>query len=207
MRTLLVLGLALALSPAARADEAATAIIKDAMKAQGGEDKLKALKAGRVEGKGTVFIGGQEVPMTSVTTFKMPDKNKSVLKMEVGGTALEVLQIVNGDKVKLSAGGMAIQLPDEAKADFKSANVLQDISSLYPLLDEKRYKLKATEAKMIGDVKAKGVEIDLDKTTTTAYFDPKTNLLLAVERERAPAPIRRRASKSSPIPTTKNSTG
>ncbi len=101
------------------------AILDKAIKALGGEDKLTKIKAVAWKGKGKMIVGdNQEHEFTSQTIAQGLDRFKSELEVEgVFGKQLKMLSVLNGDKVWLSVGGMALQ-PDHALAGMKRSAYL-----------------------------------------------------------------------------------
>ena len=96
------------------------AILDKAIKALGGEEKLTKIKAVAWKGKGKMIVGGdQEHEFTSQTTAQGLDRFKSELEVEgVFGRQVKMLSILNGDKVWLSVGGIAMK-PEHALAGMK----------------------------------------------------------------------------------------
>src|SRR5262249_45727363 len=80
-----------------RADDAAVEIIKQAIAARGGEEKLNKIKAYKETTKGSISIMGMDLDFTSQSTVAPPTKMKTSVKMEVGGNAVTFEQVLNGD--------------------------------------------------------------------------------------------------------------
>ena len=101
------------------------AILDKAIKALGGEDKLTKIQAVAWKGKGKMIVGdNQEHEFTSQTIAQGLDHFRSELEVEgVFGRQLRMLSVLNGDKVWLSVGGMALR-PDDALAGLKRSAYL-----------------------------------------------------------------------------------
>src|SRR5438046_6043857 len=108
-----VLGLAvaaLAVAPAARADDAANDVIKKAIAAHGGADVLNKFKAGTSKIKGDMTVFNMDLEFTGDLAYELPDKYKMTILTEVAGQKLTIVQVVNGTKIKNTLNGMATGL-------------------------------------------------------------------------------------------------
>ncbi len=103
----------------------AQAILDKAIKALGGEDKLTKIEAAAWTGKGKMIIGdNQEHEFTSQTIAQGFDRFRSEVEVaNVFGRQLQMLAVLNRDKVWLSVGGMALR-PDHALAGMKRSAYL-----------------------------------------------------------------------------------
>ncbi len=101
------------------------AILDKAIQALGGEDKLTKILAAAWKGKGKMIIGdNQEHEFTSQTIAQGLDRFRSEVQVEgVFGRQLQMLAVLNRDKVWLSVGGMALR-PDHAIAGTKRSAYL-----------------------------------------------------------------------------------
>ena len=82
----------------AEGDKSATAVIDKAIKALGGEDKLKAIKAASWNGKGTLTFGGADTEITSTTTIEDPGRFRQDWEAVIMGTRVNGSTILSGDK-------------------------------------------------------------------------------------------------------------
>src|SRR4051794_35013843 len=121
MRMLLLLGAAaglLGLISPARA-QGTRAVVEKAIKAEGGADKLNKLTNTRAKARGTIQIMGQGVAFTSDAALQIPDKMRNEMVLDVMGNKLTVIQLLNGGKGWLIAGGTAQDMPDALLQEFK----------------------------------------------------------------------------------------
>lgn len=183
MSRLLLLSAAfvLALAPAARAADEPKDIVAKAIKAHGGEELLTKNKAGQLRSKGKITLpGAGEVEYTQELSFMLPDKFKDVLEITVGGKALPVLTLINGDKMTLEIDGKAIDPPDGAKNAMKAVGHVMEASRLVTLAD------KSYELSLIGDDKVDGKKVvgvrvaKKGQGDVALYFDKETYLLAKV---------------------------
>jgi len=183
MLSALVVGLAIGLPARLFAQDDPKEIIKKAIAAHGGADKIEKFKGSKTSTKGTLSILGMDIDFTSDATYQSPDKLKSTVKMEIMGNAMTIEQKVIGDKVSLTANGMSQELPDAMKAELKSAVVIQRALNLTPLLSDKSYELKA-----LGESKADGKDLigvavsGKDIKEIKVFFDKTTSLISKIER-------------------------
>ncbi|MCE9530513.1 MAG: hypothetical protein K8T89_05190 [Planctomycetes bacterium] len=169
--------------PAARA-ETAKEVIEKAIVAHGGADNLKKITAGKLTSDAKMTYMGLEIAIEAESTFHHPDKFKNVLKMDALGKKITMNQIVNGEKVKISATELAVPVSNELKAELQESLYLQKIMLLVDLLDARKFELSSIEkpAKVGGNdvngvlVKSKGHK------DVKLFFDAKTNLLAQIDR-------------------------
>jgi hypothetical protein len=180
----IAVGTVLIFGPALRADDDAKEIIKKAIAATGGEEKLSKFKAYKESSKGTVSIMGNDLEFSMETVAAPPSKIKNVMKMEFGGNNVTFEQSVNGDKMKASLNGMDLPVPDEQKDDVKQQLFMRQAIQLVPLVTDSKFQLAKGDEIKVDDKPAVGVKISSkDLKEIKFYFDKSTNLLVRVERE------------------------
>lgn len=170
--------------PTAASGQSAREILDKAIAAHGGAETIKKYPAARATSKGTISIMGLEVSFEGETVYQLPDMGKNVLKLDVGGNKVSVVQILNGDKVKVTANEMAAPLSDAQKDEVKEAFFLQSVQNLTPLVEDKKFEVSVIESpeKVNGkevfglQVKSKG------HRDVKIFFDRKTNWLVKMER-------------------------
>jgi hypothetical protein len=187
-RVLSGLGVALLIlmfAPDRACGETAKEVVQKAVDAMGGADTIKKYTAARTAGKGKMSIMGLDIELETTALYQLPDKAKNVMKMEVLGQKVTVTQIVNGDKIKMTANDMEPPLNDDAKAELKESIVLQAVQNLAPLLEDKGFELSLIEnPEKVKDKEVVGVLVKAKNIKDTKlFFDKKTNLLVKVERK------------------------
>jgi hypothetical protein len=166
----LVVGFA-ARSGVAGADDA-RAVIKKAIKAQGGEEKLAQVKAGRWKGQGTLTLKGQEFPLTLETVYQLPDKYKTAMHFAVQGKKIRVIQVLVGDKAWMSGEGKTLNLKGDLLKVFKEEFYSANVELLVPLLKEKGYTLSRLKDTKVNGKPAVGVKVAAkDHKDIELYFD------------------------------------
>ncbi len=180
------LGAAIVLAAAGvvSADDKAEAVVKKAIQAHGGADALNKYRAGKCKIKGDLHIGGMDLEYTGSIAYSLPDRFRMEIKTELGGQKLTISQIVRGDKVKstVMAGGMVVPAPvsDAEKDDLKLAAAMQDAEQLTPLLDKKKYSLKAADDEDVNGKKAAVVIVTPKalKKDVKFFFDKSSGLIV-----------------------------
>ncbi|HEY2787554.1 MAG TPA: hypothetical protein VGJ05_21535 [Fimbriiglobus sp.] len=172
----------------ARADDAAKKIIEKAITAHGGLENLKKYKASTSSMSGEMSIAGMNITFNGTTATEFPGKMKVTVEASFMGQKLSVLQVVNGDKVKQKASLGAMDITpggDDAKEELKLLTTLQGMSIIYPLLDEKKFSLKAKPDSEVEGKKASVVEVTIldSSRTVTLSFDKESGLLVKSQRK------------------------
>lgn len=184
MRKVLMLAVAFGLTPAARADEAAEKVVRKALQAHGGEKTLAAVKAGELTIKATINILGTDVDFEGDSAYAFPDKMATTLSGEVMGQKIAIVQVVNGDKVRMTVNGGVVPVEDAQKAELRHAIVSQQMTLIAPLLDAKRFTLTAEADAKVGEADAAVVLVTAKgMKDVRLFFDKKTGLLARVKRQ------------------------
>ena len=158
-------------------------VIKKAIKAHGGKEKLKKYKAAIVEGKGTVNTQGMELKYEAKSQVHYPARYRVEISMNVMGMDITVLQVMNGKEGWLKVNDMkTMALPDAQLKAVKTQFLVDEAVRLLPLLDKKKYTLSS-----VGESKVKGKPaIGINITSKAGldvnfYFDPKTYMIIKYE--------------------------
>ena len=171
-------------APSARADEDAVKIVTAGIKAHGGEEALKKNKAGEYKMKGTMSILGSDLEYTGTVAYQLPEQFKMTIDTDLMGQKLSIVQVGSGDKFKTTLNGAAQKIDDKTKEELRQGASSQEISMLYPLLDDKKYTIKAGKDAKVGDTECSTVVVEGKKTKKiTLHFDKKTGLLHATVRQ------------------------
>jgi hypothetical protein len=178
----LALALVLGLSPRATAQDDAKEIVKKAIEAHGGAEKLDKLKASKTAAKGTISIMGMDLDFTVDTASQLPDRRKTIIKLEVMGMAVTIEQVSKGENIKMTMNGMELPIPENQKADIKTEVAMMKIQRLTPLLSDKSFELKSIGESDVNGKKADGITVTgKDVKEIKLYFDKGSHLLTKVE--------------------------
>ena len=176
------LTVALTAAGAGAADEKAAAVVRKAIEAHGGADNLNRYNAGRYKMAGTLSLMGMDFEFTGRLAY-MPDRFKMVMTSAVAGRGLVITQVFNGEKFKhaVTLDGEPLPTPqtEAVKEDLRLTAVLQEAERLTPLLNAKRFAVKAGEDAAVNG-KAAAVVVVQPKAVTmefNLYFDKESGLL------------------------------
>jgi hypothetical protein len=164
-------------------DDDPKAILGKAIKAHGGEEFLTKHMAGQAKNKGKITIAGVgEVEFTQETAYMLPDKFKESMELTVAGQKVNVVTLMNGDKISIESNGTAVPITDEIKKAMREATHMIKISRMIVLLKEKGFELNIAGEIKVDDKPAVGVRVSAKgQKDINLYFDKKTGLLAKIE--------------------------
>jgi outer membrane lipoprotein-sorting protein len=166
---------------AAKADDAAKAIVEKAIQATGYKPG-DATAPVTWKAKGTFSALGMSIPYTGDWAFQAPDKQRFSFEGEFGGMKMAITVVSNGEK----AWGAAMDRVEDFAEEKREYTVHQTyhlhVLKLLPLVAEKEFKLTTAGEKDVGGKKAAGVTVTRDKRPAiTLYFDKASGLLVKSE--------------------------
>src|SRR5262245_35142158 len=171
-RVCTVLALLVSVSPA-RADEDAKLreVITKAIKAHGGADTIKKLKASVIKTKGKYYGLGAALDFTGETSIQMPDRVRQEVEFEANGQKGTFIRIFDGDKGWQSFNGKTEDMSKELIAEGQEQQYAQSVERLIPLT-EKSYKLSTLGEVKVGDRPAIGVRVEREgHRPVNLFFD------------------------------------
>lgn len=174
----------LAFGPAVRAaDDDPKEIITRAIKAHGGDEFLTKMKAVQTKSKGKITIpGAGAVDFSQEVSAMLPHKLKESIEIQVMGQTVNILTLVDGDKITIEANGQTIDGGDKVKEAIKGAGHVMQVARMAPLLKDKGFELS-----LIGEDKVEGKKVigiratKKDQKDVSLYFDRETGLLTKLE--------------------------
>ena len=162
----------------ARADDTgANAVLDKAIKAMGGEEKLK--NAGAITWKSNVAItfNDNTSQFTSHATLKDLDHYRSEIDGDFGGNPVKGVVVINGEKGWRMFGENKMELDGDALANEKRRVYLQVIPTVLIHLKGKGFKLESAGEAKVDDRPAAGIKITgPDSKEFTLYFDKDSGL-------------------------------
>jgi hypothetical protein len=185
MRKLAVLSVAgflcLSLALNAGQQDDIKALVKKAIKAQGGAKNLAKQKGLHAKASGTLdFMNNLKI--TTETFYQDPDKFKNVVEVEINNMNVSVIQVFNGKKFWINAMGKTIELKDKKDiAELKETLYADNLTNLVGLMD------KGVTLAPLGEVKVKDkAAIGIRASSkghrdVNLYFDKKTHMLVKSE--------------------------
>jgi hypothetical protein len=187
MRRLLILTAALSIAVLAprqgqAQDADCKAIIDSALKAQGGADKVQAIKATTSKWKGTFSAMGMDFDFTAEMYQQQPGKMKMVLEFSANGQKIELVQASDGKKAWRTLNGQAMAVDDADLDEFRAEMYAKNIINLTGIAEDKALKLSTLGESKVEDTPVVGVQITKkDKRDINLFFDKKSHLLIKAE--------------------------
>jgi hypothetical protein len=171
--------------PSFAEEKTAKDVLTKAIDAMGGEKAIKKHSALVQKTKGTIQIMGMEMAFTTHEMMLDPDKMKVTINVDAGGQELKIVQIVNGDKASMSFAGNDMPLDDEAKAELIEGVLVNRVTQLVPLLEDKGFEVKLLDQKgKVEDKEAYVLTVKHKQLRETKLFlDAKTFLISKIEKE------------------------
>jgi hypothetical protein len=162
----------------ARADEKdPNTILDKAIKAAGGEDKLKAIDAMTWKSKASIIINGDSNDITLNTTLQGLDRYRTEFEGMFQGNPFKGVVVLNGNRGWRKFGDQAMDMDEDALANEKRNIYLQLIPTKLVILKDKGFKLAAADEQKIGDKPAAGIKVTPpDGKDFTIYFDKESGL-------------------------------
>jgi hypothetical protein len=161
-----------------RADEKdPNAILDKAIKAAGGEEKLKKIDAITWKTKASIIINGDSNPFSIHATVQGLDHYRAEVEGEFGGNSIKGVVIINGNKGWRKFGEEKMDMDEDSVANEKRQIYLQVIPTKLVILKDKSYKLEAVDEQKVGDKPAAGIKVTgPDGKDFTIYFDKESGL-------------------------------
>ena len=153
MRKLLFAAFVLSTGVAAGQDAGPKAVVEKAVAAHGGAAALTKYPASTAKFKGQMTVLGTDVDFTGDAANQTPDKFRVAIEADVGGVKQKFVMVVNGDKVRSVQNDAAGPVTPEIKAEAQQLLLVQQISTLAPLLTDK-FTLAAAKDEKVGDADA-----------------------------------------------------
>ncbi len=174
-----VFAISLAVGPAAnlvRADDKDPQTILDkAIKAIGGEEKLKKAEAISWKTKGTITFGGNENDADTHATAKGLDHYRR--ETEINGGDRKFIVVLAGDKGWRKFGDDPMELDGDALANQKRSLYLEVLPVTLVGLKGKDFKLEAAGEEQVNGKPAAGIKVTgPDGKDFTLYFDKESGL-------------------------------
>jgi hypothetical protein len=178
-----VLALVLLVPGAAPAQDAARAVIEQAIRAHGGEERLARNRADRVKLKGLLFVPPRgTAPFVAETVVQLPSQFKSVMELTSDGQKHTLVHLINGDKVTVAVDGKVDKADPAVLAEMRETALLDRAVRLVPLLRDRGYELTVTEDVKVNDRPAAGVRVTArGGKEVRLYFDKELALLVKTE--------------------------
>jgi hypothetical protein len=157
-------------------------VIKRAIKAHGGQDKLAAITCDKVKAQGVMHLGEDDVQFSMENFVQLPAQFKSTVSFTQNDTKRTVVQILNGDKTSVTVDGQPIAVTAASDLEMRETMHVERATRLVPLLADKAIELTLLEETKVNDQPAYGVKVSIKgHKDLRIYFDKETNLLVKTE--------------------------
>jgi hypothetical protein len=165
-----------------QAQDEPRAIIEKAIKANGGAELLEKRKASQTKSKGTLEVMGQNLSFTQEVTGLLPDKAKEVLHLDIMGMNIDLVTVMNGDNLRITAAGNEVPISDAIKQAVKEQKHMAEVIRLLPLLKDKSYELSPVGEVQVAGKPAVGVRVSkMGCKDVSLFFDKSSGLMAKVE--------------------------
>jgi hypothetical protein len=156
------------------------ALIRRAIQAHGGPDKLDRLRLVREKTEGTLTVLSQKTAFTSETLQRLPGQYRHTLKAEVSGKKIDIVEVFDGKNGWILEGGLTRAVDEKTAAGWKATAHAAHVASLTPLLAaDKGYKLTALPETKVQGKPALGVKVSSpEQRDVNLWFDRDTGLLV-----------------------------
>jgi hypothetical protein len=166
-----------AVSPVRADDKDPNALLDKAIKALGGEEKLKKAENATWKSKATITINGSDNPISLQATSQGLDRYRSEFEGEFGGNEVKGVVVLNGNKGWRKFGENGGEMDEEAIANEKRNLYLQIIPIRVLPLKDKGFKVEAGGEEKVGDKPAVALKVTPpDGKEFTLYFDKESGL-------------------------------
>lgn len=149
-------------SARAEGDKDVNAVLDKAIKALGGEEKLRSAKVLQWSGKGKLILAGNESDFTSSTTVQGLNHFRQDFEGEFGGNKVSGVTVLAGDKGWRKFGDMTMEMDKDAVLNQKRAVYLQVIPVTILPLKEKGFKVTRAGEEQVGGKPAVALKVTPD---------------------------------------------
>jgi RNA polymerase sigma factor (sigma-70 family) len=165
--------------PGGGTDNEVTAVLDKAIKAIGGEAKLRAAKALTWKARGKSFADGNEYPFTNETTVRGLDQLRMEHEDDFDGNRVQGLTILNGNKGWRKNGDTFQELTGDSLANTKRNSYLLVVPITLVPLKDKGFRIEPGGEEKIGDTPTAMLKITgPDGKDFNLNFDTKSGLLV-----------------------------
>jgi hypothetical protein len=173
-----------------RADDqdAARAVIAEAIRAHGGADALAKTQVLIRKSSGRMTVEGKEVPFTEESTAQGSDRWRRETELRPGSQKLRLLVVLNGEKGWQTTAGPVADISPARLKELREDAYAQWLTTLLPLTRESSLQLAQLAESKVNNEPARGVQVSSKgHADVKLYFDAKTHLLVKMERQAAEA--------------------
>lgn len=168
-------------SPLRAGEKEASDIVDKAIKAMGGEEKLKKATTASWKTKGVLSFNGNDNEFSTQTTIQGYDKSRREFEGQFGDNKVMGITVQNGGKIWRKFGDQSQELSDDALANEKRRIYLQLAPFALLPLKEKGFKLDTADDEKVADKPASVVKVTgPDSKDFKIFFDKESSLPVKV---------------------------
>jgi hypothetical protein len=176
IRALLLLAIP-AFASAAEPKDDPKAIVENAIKAIGGEEKLAKVTTHTWKAKGVMTAMGMKLEYVANYTFAAPDRFRFDIDIDAGGMKIKITAATDGKSAWEQMGDMLREMEKVKSTEFHHSTYVMGLSMLFPLKD-KAYTLTPLGESKHADQTVVGIKVAREgKRDVSMFFDKKTGLL------------------------------
>lgn len=159
-----------------------TEILHKAIAAHGGKEALSKARADKVRLKGTMTLVDKPVPFLAETSVVLPDRLRTVLRMNPGPQETVMTQLVMGDKLAMYINGQPQVVTDGLAATLRETLLMNRAMRLVSLLGDKTMTPVAAGEGIVNGRPARIIRVaPPGRREIKLWFDNETNLLVKTE--------------------------
>lgn len=181
MGPLLLLPLVLAPADPAPPRDGARALVVRAVRAVGGEEKLRLRRASYTRIKGTLHYLG-DVAFTGESFTQPGGPFKQTQQFTLNGSPMNMIQVFNGPSAWVNINGQTQDVDNQTVAVMTKARHADRVLSLLPLLADGKFVLTELGASQVEGRPADAVRVSHEgQPDVTLYFDRENGFLVKSE--------------------------
>jgi hypothetical protein len=166
----------------ASAQETPQALIRRAIQAHGGHERLARARAEKMKLRGTLHLGQSTVPFTNDTTVQLPGQFKSVVQLNLGDRIQTVVHVLDGDRVQVTLNGRPQPAASGQFTQLRQTLQLEQALRLVPLLTDPTFTLAPLGEATVNGRPALGVCVRGGaQRDLKLWFDKQTALVVKTE--------------------------
>jgi hypothetical protein len=171
--------------PHARADdrEAALGVINDAIRADGGEERLARCRIMTRNARGTFFFFGKDVKFTTQLVLEFPDRLRDTIEVEQDNQKVRILRVVTPNGAWTSTAGAAAEMNKPEADELREEMYVLWLTTLMPLKDAAFQLAVLPESKVDGRPAAAIKVSRAGHPDVKLHFDTQTKRLTKLERQ------------------------
>ncbi len=177
-----MLPLAIAVALSFGQEPTAIDIVNKAIVAHGGMEALSKARADKVRLKGSMMLLEKPVPFVAETSVVLPDRLRTVVRMNPGPQEIVMTQLVSGDKLGMFINGQPQAVTEGLAATLRETLLMNQAMRLVSLLKDKTLEPMIAGTGMVNGRQARIIRVaPKGKREIKLWFDDETGLLVKTD--------------------------